>query len=172
MISNAPWKAPWPLERVARPSGATPAVGSAMGRLVFRMDEPRRSFPVSKHVLSVGNCGFDNARLAQKLSAWFDVEITTAADGRSALAMVRDRQFDLVLVNRVFDATAESGLELIAQMKNSPDLAAIPVMLISNFPEYQSKAEELGAVPGFGKQNLNGEAVKRLLSPYLADSKP
>lgn len=127
---------------------------------------------MSKHVLSVGNCGFDNARLAQRLSAWFDVEIATAADSRSALAMVRDRPFDLVLVNRVFDATAESGLDLIAQMKNSPELAAVPVMLISNFPEYQRTAEELGAVPGFGKQDLNGEAVKSLLSPYLAESDP
>lgn len=123
---------------------------------------------MSKHVLSVGNCGFDNARLAQRLSAWFDVEIATATDIRSALAMLRDRPFDLVLVNRVFDATAESGLELIAQMKHSPELATIPVMLISNFPEYQREAEELGAVPGFGKGNLDGEAVQGLLSPYLA----
>ncbi|GAB4143679.1 MAG: hypothetical protein Kow0040_32590 [Thermogutta sp.] len=125
---------------------------------------------MSKHVLSVGNCGFDNARLTQRLSAWFDVQISTAADGRTALAMVRDRAFDLVLVNRVFDATGESGMELIAELKKSPELAAIPVMLISNHPEYQRQAVELGAAPGFGKQDLYGEAVKGLLEPYLAES--
>ncbi|NMC21596.1 MAG: response regulator [Thermogutta sp.] len=127
---------------------------------------------MSKHVLSVGNCGFDNARLSQRLSAWFNVEITTAADHRTALAMVRERPFDLVLVNRVFDGSGESGLDLIAEMKQSPELAAIPVMLLSNYPEYQRQAVELGAVAGFGKQDLNGDAVKGLLSPYLAESSP
>lgn len=127
---------------------------------------------MSKQVLSVGNCGSDNARLSQRLSAWFNVEITTAADHRTALAMARERPFDLVLINRVFDATGESGLDLIAEMKKSPELAAIPVMLISNYPEYQRQAVELGAVVGFGKNDLHGQAVKGVLSPYLTEASP
>jgi len=88
------------------------------------------------------------------------------------MAMARERPFDLVLINRVFDATGESGLDLIAEMKKSPELAAIPVMLISNYPEYQRQAVELGAVVGFGKNDLNGDAVKGVLSPYLTESSP
>lgn len=127
---------------------------------------------MSKRVLSVGNCGPDNARISQRLSAWFNVEISTAADHRTALAMLSERPFDLVLVNRVFDATGESGLDLIAEMKQSAELAAIPVMLISNYPEYQRQAVALGAATGFGKNDLAGDALKSVLSPYLAESSP
>jgi len=39
------------------------------------------------------------------------------------------------------------------------------VMLVSNFPEWQEKAIHQGAVPGFGKAQLNSaETVERIRS--------
>ncbi len=123
---------------------------------------------VVKQLLSVGNCGFDHSRLVQRLKSWFDVEITAAEDRRAALTLLQERSYDLILVNRVFDASGESAIELIAELKQTPKFAAIPVMLISNYPEYQQEAVRKGAVPGFGKNHLNGNALQRLLAPYLA----
>jgi len=48
-------------------------------------------------------------------------------------------------------------VDLIRMLKSDPDLAAIPVMLVSNHPEAQTEATSLGALPGFGKSEL-GEA--------------
>jgi hypothetical protein len=80
-------------------------------------------------------------------------------------------RFDLVLVNRVLDVNGSSGLDLIRTLKTNPrpELAATPVMLISDFPEVQLAACELGAAPGFGKSKLYApetfQRLRALLQP-------
>ena len=52
---------------------------------------------------------------------------------------------DLVVVNRKLDMDYSDGIEIIRQIKAEPALAATPVMLITNYPEHQDAAEQLGA---------------------------
>ena len=41
-------------------------------------------------------------------------------------------------------------------------------MLVSNYEDAQASAVEAGALPGFGKSELRGERVKRLLAEALS----
>jgi CheY-like chemotaxis protein len=118
-----------------------------------------------KHVLSVGQCGFDHGSISRFLQSHFDVEVTPVATAQSATDVMRRQPFDLVLVNRQFDADGSEGLEFIQSIKADEALAAVPVMLVTNFAEYADQAVALGAIPGFGKAELGSpETVQRLES--------
>ena len=62
--------------------------------------------------------------------------------------------FDLVLINRVLDYDGASGVALVGRIKADPGLAAVPVMLVSNYEDAQREAVAKGALPGFGKAAL------------------
>jgi hypothetical protein len=70
----------------------------------------------------------------------------------------------LILVNRVLDADGSDGMALIQEFVRS---GTVPVMLVSNYPEYQAKAVALGARPGFGKAALRDPATVELLRVVL-----
>jgi CheY-like chemotaxis protein len=122
-----------------------------------------------RRVLSVGQCGYDHGMIARQLNRGFGVEVAGAATFPEALAALRGERFDLVLVNRVSDADGSHGVELIRTLKGDPALASIPVMLVSNYPEAQQKAEALGALPGFGKAEIAQEKAQQRLRAVLAD---
>src|SRR5262245_42002286 len=113
---------------------------------------------VAKRVLSVGQCQADHARLSASLRRAFDVEVIPAEGAVEALERVGKEGFDLVLVNRVFDADGGSGLDFIRRLsQGSPGL---PVMLVSNYEDAQQEAVAAGALPGFGKASLDGPVMK------------
>ena len=56
-------------------------------------------------------------------------EISEAADGRSALELLKRKWIDLVLTD--FNMPVMNGLELIAAMKGNADLGSIPVVVIT-----------------------------------------
>ena len=114
-------------------------------------------------VLDVGQCGFDHGSIARHLQKTYGAEVTAADSPGQAMTSLRAGGFDLVLVNRVFDADGSKGIELIRAIKADPELAQTPVMMVSNYPEAQAEAAELGALPGFGKGDLRpGRAVAPL----------
>jgi len=123
-----------------------------------------------KRVLSIGNCGFDNGSLRSIVSS-FGAEVTAAEDWPDAAEMLRREKFSLVLVNRNLDADGSDGLEIIREIKQSPEFQATPVMLLSNYPEYQAKAIGAGAEPGFGKSELGSRQTSERLAAFLADKK-
>src|SRR5687768_4777098 len=118
---------------------------------------------MTKQVLSVGQCGADDYSIRHLLETNLDVQVTSADTLPEALDKVRGGSFALVLVNRVFDANGDSGLKLIDTLKADASLAAIPVMLVSNFSEAQQQAVAKGALAGFGKGGLRDtKTVERL----------
>lgn len=119
-------------------------------------------------VLSVGQCGFDGANIQRILTEHFDADVTTAGDSREALNAIREKRYQLVLVNRIFDGNGESGLELIKRLQSDKEMKATPVMLVSNFADAQQSAIELGAAPGFGKNSLNAPQTTQRLALVLA----
>lgn len=119
----------------------------------------------TKRVLSVGQCHMDTGIMDRFLRGHFDVSITGADTIVDALDLLRKSGSDLVLVNRQLDADGSEGTELIRAMKEDVALAGIPVMLVSNFPEAQANAQELGALPGFGKAELTrSDVIERVRS--------
>ncbi len=121
-------------------------------------------------VLSVGNCVADEGLLRRFFAQNFRAELAAVDDGAAALEALRREKFDLVLVNRLLDINGDSGLDVIGALKADAALAATPVMLLSNFPEWQTRAEALGALPGFGKAELTSAKTRERLTAALGQS--
>lgn len=117
-----------------------------------------------KRILSVGNCGYDFSTLSSALQKNFDVEMQAAETAMEATQAIKQGEFDLILVNRLFDSTGESGIDLIKKLKAT---VKAPMMLISNYPESQQEAVASGAMPGFGKKQLGKPAFVEVVGEYL-----
>lgn len=118
-------------------------------------------------VLDVGNCDPDHSAMRATLSQHFDVQVECVMFVEEALAALREKAFDLVLVNRKIFADGSPGLELVQQITADAKLRTTPVMMVSNFPEAQDAAVAAGAVRGFGKAALNREETLQRLAEFL-----
>src|ERR1700730_1947792 len=122
-----------------------------------------------KRVLSVGQCAADHGSISWALQRAFGAQTSAAETAEEALAELRQRSFDLVLVNRIFDSDGSSGLELIRRVKSEPALSQIPIMLISNYEDAQTQALAAGAVPGFGKASLGRPQMLERVGAFLGE---
>ena len=118
-------------------------------------------------MLDVGQCGADHSSIQMRIAAHFDAVVDRARSVEDALRAMRQRRYDLVLVNRVIFADGGDGLELIRQVRQDPALADVPMMLVSNYPEAQAEAVAAGARPGFGKAGLHQKATTERLAEFL-----
>ena len=123
---------------------------------------------MSKRVLDVGNCSADHRAIARLITRQFGAEVFRAADWTDAARQLQSESFDLVLVNRQLNNDRSDGLEVIRRIKRDPELAHVPVMLVTNFPEFQQQAVQAGAVEGFGKQSLHADETVERLKPFLS----
>lgn len=121
----------------------------------------------TRRILSVGQCLMDHGAIERTLQQWFTVEVAGAATAHEALQRLDQERFDLILVNRVFDADGGSGLELIRALQADARFRSVPVMLVSNYADAQEQARQLGAVPGFGKAALGQPQMRERLQPFL-----
>jgi CheY-like chemotaxis protein len=122
---------------------------------------------MKKRVLDVGNCVPDHTAITRFLTAKFDCEVLQADAGDDAMATLAKGGVDLVLVNRKLDVDYSDGVEVIRRIKADPRTAAVPVMLITNYPEHQTAAQALGALRGFGKLEFNKPETLERLQPIL-----
>jgi len=122
---------------------------------------------MSKRVLDVGNCVPDHAAIRRMLERHYGVEVKQTHAADDTLAALRSERFDLVLVNRKLDIDYSDGLDVIRLMKGDPHLTEIPVRLITNHPEYQQDAVQVGAELGFGKLELEAESTHERLAKFL-----
>ncbi|HQX49513.1 MAG TPA: response regulator [Planctomycetaceae bacterium] len=120
-----------------------------------------------KTVLSVGQCRPDTATISQYLTTEFGAKVMTADLLADTLQVLESQSVDLVLINRKLDADDSDGMEILKQIRANQAMVSIPVMLVSNFPEWQEKAVLLGATYGFGKAELNRPETKQRLSAIL-----
>jgi len=89
-----------------------------------------------KRILCIGNCSYDVHLLAAALKKNFEIEMREAETAVEASQAVSHGEFDLIMVNRLFDSTGESGIELIKKMK---PIVKTPMMLISNYLNLKPK---------------------------------
>jgi two-component system chemotaxis response regulator CheY len=132
----------------------------------------RGDISLMPRVLSIGQCGFDHGTLRYLLRSLFGTEPVAIDSADAAFETIRKERFDLVMVNRIFDSDGGSGLEFVRAMKADPDLAAIPVMLVSDLEEAQKSAVALGAEPGFGKRELATRKARERLEAVLGEAHP
>lgn len=122
---------------------------------------------MTKRVLDVGNCDQDHGSIQNLIQRHFAAEVVRVHGPDDALAALRAGPFELVVVNRKLDRDGSDGLALIRQIKADEQLRATPVMLITNYAEYQAQAVAAGAESGFGKSELGDERVVQNLSRFL-----
>lgn len=101
------------------------------------------------------------------LESRYGAEIAQAHGLDDTLAALSAGGVDLVLVNRKLDADYSDGLDIIKRIKGDAALAEVPVMLVSNYPNYQDEAVAAGAERGFGKAELAASATHERLDHFL-----
>jgi DNA-binding response OmpR family regulator len=121
----------------------------------------------AKQVLSIGQCRPDQAAISHYLTSHFDVKVLTADLATETDQMIRELRFDLILINRKLDADYSDGMEILQRLCADKATADIPVMLVSNFADWQEKAVALGARYGFGKAELNQPETRQRLRAVL-----
>ncbi|RUL85641.1 response regulator transcription factor [Tautonia sociabilis] len=123
----------------------------------------------TRHVLSVGQCGFDHSSISRFLRQAIGARVEPVPSSEEALSALRadPSRYDLVLVNRVFDSGG-SGIDLIRSIRQDAALAGVPVMLVSDHQDAQRQAVALGALPGFGKSQLGDPTTADRLKDALA----
>jgi two-component system, chemotaxis family, chemotaxis protein CheY len=122
----------------------------------------------AKRILSVGQCGLDHGGISWTFRQAFGAEVTGVATQAQALDLLAKETFALVLVNRVFDADGDSGVDLIRRLKGDEVRRATPVMLVSNYADAQKEAVEAGAEPGFGKSSLGRPEMLERVRAFFA----
>ena len=131
-----------------------------------RVDSPDH---VKQTVISVGQCGYDNSRIRSLIrSIDSTVEIKETDSHQETMEVLASLgEAALVLVNRVFDMDGSSGMDLISQLKSKEsEFAAIPVMLVSNYEKSQAEAIANGAIPGFGKSELQSVETRQKMNRF------
>lgn len=119
-----------------------------------------------KRVLLVGHCGPDAYMVRRAVKTMLQTDNVVIIDSLEELESAF-ADASLALVNRVLDGQfeTESGVELIRSLAGRD---GAKLMLVSNYPQAQAEAVAAGAIPGFGKADLQSEQTKRKLEAALA----
>lgn len=120
-----------------------------------------------KTIFSVGQCNPDHSSIKSFFERNFECTVKRIDSREDALQILKSERPDLLVVNRKLDIDYTDGTELIKEMKKNPDFASVPVMLVSNYPDYQQEAVSLGAVYGFGKAELEKKETLERVSQIL-----
>jgi sigma-B regulation protein RsbU (phosphoserine phosphatase) len=101
--------------------------------------------PNSAALLVVDDNEDNRYTLTRRLNREGYANLTTANDGRAALELLHAKSFDLVLLDIMMPEL--NGYEVLEQMKASPALRTVPVIMISALSEIDSviRCIELGA---------------------------
>ena len=120
-----------------------------------------------KRVLDVGQCVPDHAAIRRLVEGNFDAQVVQAHSPDEAIEQLHDGPFDLVLINRKLDRDYSDGIDILKAIKANAEIAHVPVMLITNYPDHQELAQAAGGEPGFGKDALGSPLVREMLAKYL-----
>src|SRR4051794_6252722 len=116
----------------------------------------------------VGHCGVDGPRIEAQLNSIVESADVTMANDPDALARVVDGGVDLLLFNRElgFGFDDEEGVDVMAEVhREHPE---IKLMLISDYADAQKAAQQVGALPGFGKADLGTSKVEKAIKNALS----
>jgi len=124
--------------------------------------------PEIKKIVLVGHCMPDTFMLKSTVSRYAPDATIEAVNDQAALDEHADNSA-LLLINRELDGDfdAQDGVALIKQQTGKDN--APTALLISNYAEYQEKAQQAGGVEGFGKSEL-GEKGKQIIHKLVGRS--
>lgn len=122
-------------------------------------------------VVDIGQCDPDHASI-RRLAESLGLRVVRAYTAAEAKKLCAEEGVALALVNRVFDADGDSGIDCIAELIELSKTSGfanpqMKVMLVSNYPEYQEQAVTLGALPGFGKAALRDPKTAAMIQAAI-----
>lgn len=122
---------------------------------------------MSKKVALVGHCGPDSSYLRIAVSRAAKEAKVLSADNGQSLNRLLDEGVDLLLLNRQLDFgfDEEEGVEIIRKLR--PKYPDVKMMLVSNYANAQADAVAEGALPGFGKREMNTPKVAEMIREAL-----
>ena len=123
---------------------------------------------IKKTIALVGHCGPDSSFLRMAISGAVPGAKVLMADSESELDGVLGQTPDLLLFNRVMESGFEErdGVALLKRVKEAKP--GQKVLMVSNFAETQTAAEEAGALPGFGKRDVGSAKAKQRIAEAVA----
>jgi CheY-like chemotaxis protein len=106
-------------------------------------------------------------RLLGRKLANMGYEVTLAMDGQDGLEKMKKDKPDLVLLDIVMPR--KGGFDVMEEMRSNPELAPIPVIIISNSgqPLELDKAKRLGAVDWLVKTEFDPKEVAAKIQKYI-----
>lgn len=121
-------------------------------------------------VLVVDDSEFDRKMVGKLLEEEL-CELVYASGGADALAVLLNTRPDLILLD--MDMPGINGLETLGRLKNSPDLASIPVVMITGHSERDVvvRCLKAGAVD-FAVKPLNRENLLKKIAKFLRLDSP
>lgn len=122
-----------------------------------------------KRVGLVGHCSPDSSHLTMAVrGAVPDAQVIRVVDDATTDKLLAEG-VDLLLINRAMEHgySAEIGTDYLKALKQKAP--GVKMMLITNFPDVQEHAVQLGALLGFGKNAVMSAETKKKLQDALAD---
>jgi DNA-binding response OmpR family regulator len=115
----------------------------------------------------------DEPTLSSVLKARFEkegIEIDQAKDGVEALMLLKQKKYDLVLLDIILPKM--SGFEVMESLKNDPNASSIPIVIVSNLGQESDvqKGEMLGAIGYFIKAKLSIEELVSKVKEFFAEN--
>ncbi len=121
-----------------------------------------------KNVLIVGHCDLDHPQITSLIQKKFSANVTRLKQFKETIGYLEKYDCDLVIVNRIGAFDQESGLELIKEIKHEGNIN-VPLMMVTNYKDQMDIAVKMGAVPGYGKEELYDMETIELLRKYLGE---
>jgi CheY-like chemotaxis protein len=94
-------------------------------------------------------------------------DVVTAADGESGLVMIKETKPDVVLLDLILPGI--NGFEVLEKAKQDPDIAAIPIVILSNLGQGEDieKGLALGAKDFLVKAHFTPQEIVNKLKSIL-----
>ena len=112
----------------------------------------------------------DNPRIQRLFTAIFattEHRVVVAGDAREALAEVERSRPDLVITDNAMPG--QSGMELVAALRRRPELASVPIVMLSASTEARREEEALAVgATGFLRKPFSPEEMLRAVDEYLS----
>jgi len=111
----------------------------------------------------------DTRELFAELLAFDGFSVLSAATGGDALALVREHQPCLVLLDLGLPDIA--GLELVLRLRAEPNTATVPIYALSGFTNLRSAALAAG-IDGFLVKPVTGSELRTIVAQHCATQPP
>jgi response regulator of citrate/malate metabolism len=128
---------------------------------------------MSQRIVLVGHCGVDAPRLEREICRTIKgAQVVTINSEQELNDVVEDEKNVLLLVNRQlpYGFEVEEGVGLMKDLHSRHP--KLKMMLVSDLPDAQEQARQVGAVPGFGKAEIGTGKIAEHLIKILQGQQP